>query len=424
VHTDGSSTGLDDPADVSFLTPTGRVRPDRARVGVTVAFLTQGLLFASWAAHIPILKARLGLTDADLGTALLGAPAGSVLGLTIAGWLLPRVGSRAMVQVVLVGYCVLGIVVGQSHTLLQLAFALGAWGACQGSLGVAMNTQAVTVERALHRPIMASLHGTWSIGAFTGAAIGAVGVARGVGLSTQVAILGPILLAGTLWVSRWLLTDPPPLPHERATPAATVDGPGDARRSLRATSLNPALLLLGGIAFIGMLGEGAATDWSAVYLRDSLGTSSVIAALAYAVYSGAMVCLRLGSPTLLRRIPTRRLLPGLGLVAAFGMLAALISGSVPLAIVGFGTLGLGVALIVPTCFGAAGRVRGLPTGRAVAIVSGMGWFGFMAGPPLIGHLAGATRLSVALGIVPVLLVVASLTIARAKVFDTTPTGSG
>lgn len=423
MHTDDSSTDLDESGDVSTLTSNPGRSASRARVGVTVAFLAQGLLFASWAAHIPILKSRLGLTDADLGTALLGAPAGSVVGLTIAGWLLPRVGSRRMMQIILVGYCFLGIVVGQSHSLLELAFALGAWGACQGSLGVAMNTQAVTVERALRRPIMASLHGTWSIGAFTGAAIGALGVARGVGLSMQVAILGPILLVAALWVSRWLLTDPPLLPHEEPVRVATADG-ASTRPSARATYLNPALLLLGGIAFIGMLGEGAATDWSAVYLRDTLGTSSVIAALAYAVYSGAMVCLRLGSPLLLRRIPTRRLLPGLGLVAVLGMLAALVSGSVPMAIVGFGTLGLGVALIVPTCFGTAGRVNGLPTGRAVAIVSGMGWFGFMAGPPLIGHLAGATRLSIALGVVPALLLVASIGIARASVFDTTPARSG
>jgi len=93
------------------------------------------------------------------------------------------------------------------------------------------------------------------------------------------------------------------------------------------------------------------------------------------------------------------------------------SGSVVAGIVGFGTLGLGVALIVPTCFGMAGRVRGLPTGRAVAIVSGMGWFGFMTGPPLIGHLAGASTLAVALGVVPALLLVSSVAILRARIFD-------
>ncbi len=179
----------------------------------------------------------------------------------------------------------------------------------------------------------------------------------------------------------------------------------------------PTLLLLGAVAFIGMLCEGAATDWSAVYLRDALGTSSAVAALAYAVYSGTMVCLRLGSPALLRRTPVRRLLPVLGAVATVGMTVALVTGSTPLAIIGFGTLGLGVALIVPTCFGVAGRVPGLATGRAVTIVSAMGWFGFMAGPPMIGHLAGATSLALALGVVPALLGIASVTIARARVFD-------
>lgn len=93
------------------------------------------------------------------------------------------------------------------------------------------------------------------------------------------------------------------------------------------------------------------------------------------------------------------------------------SGSVVAGIVGFGTLGLGVALIVPTCLGVAGRVRGLPTGRTVAMVSGMGWFGFMTGPPLIGHLAGASTLAVALALVPALLLFSSVAILRARIFD-------
>jgi len=412
---------VDDPAVSTLTAPRG---PRRARVAVTAAFVTRGLLFASWAAHIPIIKARLGLSDAELGTALLGAPAGSVVGLTIAGWLLPRVGSRSMMQITLVGYCTFGIFVGFSQSLPVLALTLGLWGAGQGSLGVAMNTQAVAVEHALGKPIMASLHGSWSIGSFTGAAVGAVAVARGVGLSTQVAVLGPALLLVAGWLSRRLIADPPPMPHEHPADAADVTGDVTAAAATtpagspaRTTFLNPALLLLGAIAFIGMLCEGAATDWSAVYLRDTLGTSSAVAALAYAVYSGMMVCLRLGSPLLVQRVRTPVLLPVLGLIATAGMTTALLSGSVVAGIVGFGTLGLGVALIVPTCFGVAGRVRGLPTGRAVAIVSGMGWFGCMGGPPLIGHLAGASTLAVALGVVPALLLFSSVAIRRARIFD-------
>src|SRR3984957_4703312 len=172
------------------------------RIAVTTVFVVHGLLFASWTAHIPDVKAHLGLTDGTLGFALLGAPVGSVIAMIAASWLLPRVGSRRIVQVALVGYCAAGPLVGLTGSLPALFAALFVWGAFQGTLDVAMNTQGIAVERSGRRALMSGLHGSWSIGSFAGAGIGALAVSAGLGLTPQLLVLGTAarLVAGLLTV--------------------------------------------------------------------------------------------------------------------------------------------------------------------------------------------------------------------------------
>jgi MFS family permease len=150
-----------------------------ARWAVTVIFLAHAAPFASWTAHIPEVKRRLGLSDAALGGALLGAPIGSVVAMLVTPWLLARLGSRRMVQVSLAGYCAAGLGVGLASSQWQLFAGLAGWGLFLGALDESMNTQGITVQAAAGRPIMSGLHGAWSLGTFTGAALGAAGVAVG-----------------------------------------------------------------------------------------------------------------------------------------------------------------------------------------------------------------------------------------------------
>src|ERR1700689_5884356 len=150
----GSSQRLSvsNPADPASPTNAAAVRSTRwPRIAVTAVFVVHGLLFASWTAHIPDVKAHLGLTDGTLGFALLGARVGSGMAMIAASWLLPRVGSRVVVRVALVGYCAAGPLVGLTGSLPALFAALFAWGAFQGTLHVAMNTQAIAVERKERR---------------------------------------------------------------------------------------------------------------------------------------------------------------------------------------------------------------------------------------------------------------------------------
>jgi MFS family permease len=346
-------------------------------------------LFASWTAHIPQIKAHLHLDNAALGVALLGAPLGSVVAVLLSARLLPRFGSRPMVRVGLFGYCFSGIFVGLAGSLTALFVAMFVWGAFLGALDVSMNTQAVSVEQSSRRPLMSGFHGCWSIGAFAGAGLGVIGVAIGLSLTRQLLILGiPILLVvGALTAQ--MLPDV----------ASNVARPG-ARSSIR--RLSRPVLVLGAIAFASMLCEGASADWASVYLRGPLHSSAATAGLAYTAFALAMVAIRLSGNRLLSRFQARWVLPVLGAIATIGFTAGLAGGRVGSAITGFGCLGVGLALIVPTVFSAAGRLPGINPGTAIAAVSACGWLGFVCGPPIIGGLSSAISLPIALGLLPVL----------------------
>jgi predicted MFS family arabinose efflux permease len=369
--------------------PQPSVARTSARRTVGAVFFVHGLLFASWAAHIPHVKARAGLTDGGLGLVLLATPIGSIAAMAIGAWLIPRVGSRRMVAGCLVGYCCAGPFVGLASSAVGLFVALLCWGAFQGTLDVSMNTQAVAYQHAAGRPIMSGMHARWSLGALAGAGAGALGVGIGVSLTVQLLVLGAAALPLVGWALR--LPDEEPEPH------------GEQKRSrLTLRHWPKAVLLLAAVAFASMLCEGAAADWSAVYLRNSLNAEAVVASLGYAFFTAAMVLARLSGDALIARRGAGRVVAGLCVVATVGFAAGLASGNVVVALIGLAALGGGVATVVPTVFSAAGALPGITPSSGIAVVSACGWAGFVCGPPLIGQLASATSLPVALGVVPVL----------------------
>lgn len=374
------------------LAPSARASPSVvrwSRIATVAVFFAHGLLFASWTAHIPQVKAHLGLSDGALGFALLGAPLGSISAMVLSVRLLPRLGSKMMVRIALLGYCAAGPFVGLAGSPPAFFIALYAWGAFQGALDVSMNTQAVTVQRAKGNPLMSGFHGCWSVGTFVGAGVGTIGVAMGLALSSQLLLLGVPALVAAGWLTSRMLPDISP------NLRAAAGGP-PARR------LSRSVRVLGGIAFASMLCEGASADWASVYLRGPLHTSAAAAGLGYTAFSLTMVIVRLSGNRLLARFKVRTVLPVLGVVATVGFSAGLIGDRGVIVIIGFACLGVGLALIVPTVFSAAGRLPGLDPGAAIATVSACGWVGFVCGPPLIGQLATLSSLAIALGVLPVL----------------------
>ena len=381
---------------------------------MTGVFATHGLLFASWTAHIPHVKGRLGLTDGTLGFALLGAPVGSVCAMVGSTYLLKRLGSRRTVQIALVGYCATGPLVALSGSLPALLGALFVWGAFQGSLDVAMNTHAITVERASRRVLMSGLHGSWSIGSFAGAGIGALAVGAGITLTSQLLVLGTlILLVAGLLTTRML-------PDAADQPSAAADADGSGGSSRTVSRWSGGMVLLGAIAFACMLCEGATADWASVYLAGPLHAGGGSSGLGYATFALAMVTIRLSGNRLLTRYRSDRLLPVLAALATVGFAVGLLAARPVAALIGFACLGIGLASVVPAVFSAAGRIPGLHPGTAVATASACGWAGFVCGPPLIGHLATLTSLPTALFLLPVLTAFIVITTSIAPALTTQP----
>ncbi len=375
------------------------------RLAVIAVFFVHGFLFASWTAHIPQLQHHLGLSDGQLGLALLGAPIGSVLAMVVAARLLPIVGSQQMVRFALVGYCASGPFIGLTGSLGTFFVAFLLWGFFQGALDVSMNTQGIAVERFSGRVLMPGFHGSWSTGALVGAVTGAVAVGLGVSLSEQLLALAvPCLL-----VVGWLTTRM--IPDRRA---GSAPEPSDGGSGSRSGVLQGAVLVLGGIAFADMLCEGAAADWAAVYLRNSLHTAAVVAGLAYAAYALAMLSIRLSGNRIFTRFAAHRVLPLLAAMASLGFAAGLVIARPVSVLIGFAFLGAGLGCVVPMILRAAGAVDNVDTGKAVAAVAGCGWAGYVVGPVVIGEIAATTTLHVALFLIPILAATVAVATGTAK----------
>ncbi len=360
------------------------------------------MLASVWVAYIPQIKAQLDLSNAGLGTALFGAPLGSVAAMIFCHWALPRWGSHRLVPVTLVGYAVAGTTIGLASSELSLFAALAAWGVFQGALDVALNTQAGTVERLARAPIMARFHGMWSAGGLLGASTGAVCVSAGVGLAPLLVIVGVVVLVVATPFTRYLTAD-------------QADAEVSGERPTKRSALTATVAVLAAVSFASFLSEGAAADWSANYSHNVVGASPSASALSYAAYMLLMVATRLGATRLQARISTRVLLPALALFAAIAMSVTLVLANPVVSVIGFACLGAGVALLVPTAFSAAYSAGN--TGSAIAIVAASGWLGYLLGPPLIGHLADWIGLSGALVTIPVEVSVAAIVIRCTTAFE-------
>jgi len=353
----------------------------RARVAVASIFFVNGAVLASWVPHIPAVKSRLGAGEAALGWALLAMAAGAVVALPLAGWLVGRFGSRVMTLSAAAAFCLAMPLPVFSPSLPVLALSLAVLGALNGLLDVSMNTQAAALERAVGRPIMSSFHALFSTGGMVGA-LGASGaMAAGSGDASHVITAAVLMLGVVALAARRLL------PSEDERP-----GPAFVRPSR-------ALVGLGMLAFFGLLAEGAMADWSAVYLRETLGSSLAVAATGFAAFSLAMAVGRFMGDMLVSCFGARAVLRGSGSVAAAGLGGALLIGHPLAGIIGCALVGLGIANIIPVLFSAATRVAKTEPGTALAAVATIGYGGFLSGPPLIGITAEAAGLPVALGLV-------------------------
>jgi len=358
------------------------------RVAVAVFFFGDGLLLGSWASRIPAVQAQTHITNAELGVALFGSSLGALVAMPLAGRLCERIGSRRVTVAGLVVASASLFGASSAGGLPALGAALFGFGAGFGSVNVAANVQGIALERLYRRTILSSFHAVFSVGGLVGAGLGALAARLSVTPRAHLGALALLLTTVGLVLARRLL---PPVAADTARTRILVRPPR-------------ALLVLGVAAFSTLLAEGAAADWSASYLSQSVHAPAAVAGLGYAAFSLAMATSRtLGDPLHSRFGPATLARAG-GLVAASGLSAALVVGSEPVALAGFAAMGSGLGVVVPLLFRAAASAPGVSASLGVAAVSTIGWLGFLAGPPAIGFAAGAIGLREALAIVVVAIV--------------------
>ena len=314
----------------------------------------------------------------------------TVAGTRIAPAVVERFGSRGPVRIGTVLLCVALLGPALARTYPAFVAVLPLLGVVGGFLDVAFNAQGIAVQRAYGRPILAGLHGIWSVGLFAGGGLGAAAAALGLSPTAHFAIVAFAVAAASAPLLAWQL------PRE-----AEPTHPHDTGRA--PPLLAPQVLLLGAIGFAAFVGEGAAADWSAIYARDRLGAGAGVAAIAVAAFGAAMAGSRLVvADRVTARLGPERVVRGGGLLAAAGFALAIGLPHVAAAIIGFALVGLGLAAVVPIAFSAAGETSLGSTGTVLGRVVTLSYVGSIAGPAAIGLAAAQVDLRAAL-VIPLVL---------------------
>ncbi len=367
------------------ITTTNKL--SHARLAVLTAFFINGALLATWVSRIPAIQTKLGLSEGTLGLILLGLSVGVLTALSLAGGLIARYGSPNITLTGAIVMCLALPFVALAPQPILLWLALLIFGGSMSAMDVAMNEQAVLVERSAGRPMMSSFHASFSIGGLVGALIGAGMASASIIPFIHFALVAVIFGISMLFVYRHLL------PVERV-----------AQKNESVFRLpERALWMLGVVAFCTAIGEGAMADWSGVYLTKVFDTTAAFAALGFAAFSLTMTLGRLFGDKLGAYWTAVSIVRFGGLLSTVGFLAAIFTSEPLIVLVGFAAVGLGLANIIPIAFSAAGNYPGIATGAGIAGVATIGYAGFLAGPPVIGLIAEATSLRVALFLVALLV---------------------
>jgi len=370
---------------VSDTAITGSLRA--ARYAVAAVFCVHGAVLGSFATRVPWIQEHAGIGAGQLGLALAFPAVGSAVAMPFAARIGHRLGSRTALRLLLGLWTLALVLPSLAPNLVALCAALFAFGAAAGMSDVTMNALGVEVERGMGRSIMSGLHGMWSVGALLGSAGGTLAAHLAVSARLHHLVAAAVLTAVGLAVCRGV-PDLRPEQDEEPPPRFALP-PRSA-------------LLIGAVGFCAVFAEGAGLDWSAVYLRDVLGSSPGVAAASTTALTLTMVVGRLAGDAVVNRVGAARTVRTGGVVAAAGGLLIVLAPSPLVAISGFGLLGLGIAVVVPLAFAAAGH-REDNAGRAIAGVATITYTSGLIAPSLIGAIAQATSLTASFTVVTALV---------------------
>jgi fucose permease len=372
------------------------LRVPSARAAASSFFLVLGVASATWAALVPFVKARLALDEARLGGVLLVFGLGTVVSTVAAPLLIRRFGSRATLIAVGSALALFLPLLAAAPSTFVLAALLFGFGACTGLTGVTANAQAIVVEAASGRSLMSSFHALFSIGGLAGAGSASVALRAGLSMQQWTLLVAAALVLLIAVQHRGLVRD-------RV----------DRVAASRSTAMPPMPVLVVGVMTMALyLAEGAVLDWGAVFLHEYREYDVAAAALGYAAFSVAMAAGRLLGDRIVARLGPVAVVRYGSIVAAAGFAIFVLLPWAPAGLIGCALIGVGASNVVPTLISSSARVSSFPTAAAVSAVAAMGTIGLIAGPALIGFLAKATSLSLALGLLAVVLLAVALNAER------------
>jgi len=355
----------------------------RARIAVTVTFIINGFSAGSFVARIPDFKRILDVSNGTLGLSLLFLSAGVFLALKPAGRYSAKFGSQPIIFFSTIALALSYLLLGALFSLTWFWITLFIFGFVLAAQDVSMNAHAVVVEQRAGRRLMSVFHAMFSVGTLFG------GILGGVFSQLEITPLSQALLLALAYIVAALLVRPLLLPA-----SADTHHFGDEKRAK-----HPFIFaILGLFGLFAALSEGAAGDWGGVLARETFGASPFISTLPYIVFCTAMIIGRLSGDYLAHRFGASKVIAAGGVIAGTGLSAGLLIGGIPAIMVAWFLLGIGLSVVIPLMFSAAGTIAltkysgVIAPSEAVAKVSGVSYFGFVIGPPLIGFIADAFEL--------------------------------
>jgi predicted MFS family arabinose efflux permease len=355
-------------------------------------FAVHGCVAGSFAARIPWIASHVGVGVGHLGLALLMIGIGAMLAMPFSGRLAHRYALRPLVTATIVAWCATLVLPALPTSLALLCVVLFVFGAAAGLADMAMNAEGVLVEKKLGRSVMSSFHGFWSVGLLVGSAVSALASHTGIDARLQFA-LEALALAGVGAAAAQLLLDDPTTSETAAPPRFALP--------------TRPVLLIGLLGLCAVFCEQAGIDWSALYIREELGGSASTAAVAVSAFAVTMAAARLIGDRVIRRLGPVRTVRLSGACAAGGALAVVLAPDLAVGLGGFALLGVGVSLVVPLVFAAAGRVGPHPA-RSIAGVAAIAYASGLLAPGVIGGIASTSSLTASFCLVACLAAIIAL----------------
>lgn len=368
------------------------------RPSISIYFYILGFIFSSWASRIPQVKDKFHLNEAELGGVLFMLPLGALAALPFSGWLVHRLSSRIMSIASALIYTILLYSIAIADTVFALSFILFGFGMIGNFGNISMNSQGISIQHRINKPILSSLHAMWSIGAFSAAAISGWTMKMGYSTAVHFTIVSMIAVVIIIAGSFFLIPD------------ESVDD-----TSAKVFVLpNKKLILLGVICFCVAMSEGAMADWSSLYYRQVIHELNSISTTGYTAFAMCMAAGRLMGDKLVQSFKHSTVLKMNGMLIVLGMLLSLSFSFPSTVMMGFALVGFGVSSVIPIVYMLAAKTKDMAPSVALAAVSSVGFTGFLVGPPAIGFIAHEIGLRSALVVVVMLGIMITLLSSRVK----------